>query len=704
MALNAANSRYKNHRILYLMILLYLKRDKMKKITLILAVIALFTGGSYAQISQGGMPYSFSGNNNFAIPRVEIDVTQSKHLNSTRNISKSEANPTPEPVIGELFPVNMTPSESGKWNQLPNGDKLWQLNFSSTKGKAMMLIFDDFFIPEGGQLFVYSSDKRQILGAFTSTNNTPQNKFSTAPIEAQSIVIEYYHPAGSPETYRLSIQSVGILKHTPEDISRAFGDSGSCMINAKCSQYEVWCNQRRSVAMIIRVLSNGGTIRWCTGSMVTNEKRDGKPYFLTAFHCLDNGTDGEEDKVIDETEKAEVNNWIFVFNYQSPNCNNPSVEPTTMYSISGATYINAHYKTDYALLQLSHRPPKDYNVHYNGWDNRNDAPEDGVCIHHPRGDIKKISSYEKARKNTITDWFYPGKNWKLKWEEGSTEPGSSGAPLFNSEGRTVGQLQGGGASCDGGLFNSDYFGRFDKSWHEYGLSWNLNPNGTHSGSSTYYISSMSGDEPCKVNWYFANGNDLHTSNNVSFTSPGTVGTRMYDGVYNAQNNITAENVTIKTATSVTFEAGVDVILQPGFNTEDGSSFTAQIGNCERGCGNGYKSSTIAGSDQTGDMIISTTPYVDDSPDNARFNRLDQIGQEIKIYPNPNDGNFYLDLPFSKEEVIKVQIVDHLGKTIFESSLGNNNSINIPNPENGIYFVSVVLKDQTLTQKIMIQQN
>jgi len=58
--------------------------------------------------------------------------------------------------------------------------------------------------------------------------------------------------------------------------------------------------------------------------------------------------------------------------------------------------------------------------------------------------------------------------WKIEnWEMGVTESGSSGAALFDQNGRIVGQLAGGASQCDNAM--ADYFGRFDVSW-DYGDS------------------------------------------------------------------------------------------------------------------------------------------------------------------------------------------------------------------------------------------
>jgi hypothetical protein len=71
------------------------------------------------------------------------------------------------------------------------------------------------------------------------------------------------------------------------------------------------------------------------------------------------------------------------------------------------------------------------------------------------------------------------------WEIGVTEPGSSGSPLFDQNGKIIGQLYAGVAGCSGTVDNNgwDVYGRFAVSWVGNGSSssrlsdW-LDPNGT----------------------------------------------------------------------------------------------------------------------------------------------------------------------------------------------------------------------------------
>ncbi len=52
-----------------------------------------------------------------------------------------------------------------------------------------------------------------------------------------------------------------------------------------------------------------------------------------------------------------------------------------------------------------------------------------------------------------------------EWDRGTTEPGSSGAPLFNFQHQVIGNLTGGEAVCS--LPVNDYFSKIYKCWNLY---------------------------------------------------------------------------------------------------------------------------------------------------------------------------------------------------------------------------------------------
>ncbi len=643
-----------------------------------------------AQISEGGIPLSFKyGLKNEHINTININNNNIKSYRIDTPLINS-----PIPIVGEIIPVNLSFKSLAQKTKLPNAT-LWRLRINfNNEVDYLMLICDSFYLPPNSKLFVYTNDTSDILGAFTEKNNNINNKLSIGLLKGNNIIIEYYKPNNISSKGSLNITSIGKIKNK---IKTGFGSSGECMNNVLCAEFDEWCNQRRSVALIIMTTDVG--VGYCTGSLITNERRDRRPYLLTAFHCIDlYPRDGK----ISTKEKALINDWLFVFNFQGEDCDNPIVEPSTSSSISGGIFKAAYKKSDFALLELNKKPPPDYNVYYNGWNNEQEKPSEGACIHHPGGDIKKISIVDKVSRP-----FLEAKHWKVKWDKGATEKGSSGSPLFDKDGYVVGQLHNGYSACDGDEQNNqpDFFGRFDKSWDHGDNSserlrdW-LNPNGDFSGNNTYYLNSISGNETCKNIWKFSNANDLHTSKNITFEDLSTLGTRMYDGVYNASNYIeTGENVTIQADTEVRFEAGDEIILKPGFTALNGSNFTARIRDCERGCGN------LKSTSKNEKMTFNT-----DNIDKKEYKRKSdtfnfKVEQQhyTNIYPNPNKGQFILELN-NISGINSIYLINNIGRVLFLIQQPSKNTyyFNLSNNNKGLFLLKIICSEKTITKKIIVQ--
>lgn len=69
--------------------------------------------------------------------------------------------------IATLIPVHFSTENSGEWTELPGGEKIWQLRLQVQGVIAIMLYYSSFYIPEGGRLFIYNTNKTHILGAYT---------------------------------------------------------------------------------------------------------------------------------------------------------------------------------------------------------------------------------------------------------------------------------------------------------------------------------------------------------------------------------------------------------------------------------------------------------------------------------------------------------------------------------------------------------
>ncbi len=333
--------------------------------------------------------------------------------------------------------VDVDMNTDGSWTTLRNGDRVWWMGIRCPEAFSINFIFSEYVVPEGASVFVYN-DAGQQLGAFTANSNGGRPTMGVTQLPGDHITIEYQEPVALAGEGRLHISQV---THGYRDIFgmlRDLGDSGSCNINVICPDGDEWRDQIRAVAMCT---TNGSG--FCTGTLMNNCAEDGTPYFLTANHCLD----------------PDVANWTFRFNWDSPDCD-PTVNGPIDQTVSGCQLLVNSGGTDVALLQLNTAPPEEYEVFYSGWDHSTTPSLNMTGIHHPRGDIKKISHSNGA---AVLGTFSGADCWRVSlWDDGTTEPGSSGSGLWNQNKHLVGQLFGGAANCANSV--DDYYGRLDVSW------------------------------------------------------------------------------------------------------------------------------------------------------------------------------------------------------------------------------------------------
>ncbi len=384
--------------------------------------------------------------------------------------------------FGADVPVQISLQEAGSWEALPGGDRVWRVAIRSPGAVSLSLAFDRFVMPPGGELYVRTEDGRDWIGAFTDSNNKADGRFATTLLYSDAIVIEYLEPADAPFPGEVSLLRVTHgYRDARSTAEAAWNNSGACQNNVACSIAAGWDDEIRSVAKY----TMGGSL--CTGALINNTANDGTPYFLTANHCYSNPS-----------------YWVFWFNYESPDCSNPSWEPSYD-SVSSASHRASSSNSDFALVELSSAPPASYEVYYAGWSRSGSAASSAVGIHHPGGDIKKFS-VEGSQIGPSGNYWDVG-----PWDDGTTEGGSSGSPLFDQNHRIVGQLYGGSSACWGSGENngSDIYGRLDVSWTGSGSSSRLSDWLDPTGSGA---TSIDGHDP--------NGPTAAIDAGVTVVSPG----------------------------------------------------------------------------------------------------------------------------------------------------------------------------------------
>ncbi|KAF9974735.1 hypothetical protein BGZ73_001818 [Actinomortierella ambigua] len=438
-----------------------------------------------------------------------------------------------------------------------DGTMVWQLEVVSEGALSLNLIFSDFYLPEGAELYV--TGRKHILGAFTGrVNHKADGTFATAPLKGDRLllqvfmprrlydsgihprlqlshVIHGYRPMFTAATRkalddepaeqdlsqdRLQQQRPGLVDQSPRtDAQQLFarrsdeeGDphvmSGKCNLDVAC--FHEYRDQSRSVGVILTDYNQ----KYCTGSMMNNARHDGRQLFLTAYHC---------------TGFSDTSEHLVMFNYEKTQCGATGEEINEHDTAQGLVKLGAYMESDYTLYEIIEPIPDGYDLYLSGWSAsplspstrvkqapasvketqpRRRAAKRGLYenlrqevenylaraselveeevdealermletaadrkgrrprasptpnpvevepifgIHHPGGDIMKVS-FVLNGSLPKTCWSDCGPDqqyhWQIPhWDRGTTEPGSSGSPLFDADKRIVGQLHGGTASC-----------------------------------------------------------------------------------------------------------------------------------------------------------------------------------------------------------------------------------------------------------------
>ncbi len=412
---------------------------------------------SVGQVSQGGSPILFMESKSTKAPIVKMPEVDDKMLLEQAIDEYSGSNNLKPFRFAAPFSVNYTASNSGTWLTAGDGTQVWRLTIVSENAKSLNLVFNNFKLPAGARLFLYNENRKHIIGAFTSYNNKSSGKFAVMPVPGDKVTVQYEIPAGFAREDDFVIAQVnhdfaGILKSN--DRRPCFPNiAGSCNIDVNCEIGEGWSDVRDAVCRLIINGTNGSEL--CSGTLINNTAGDQTPYVLSAAHCYS------------RWEYAETT--IYCFNYESPYCAPLDGDPSN--SVSGAIMKARYDSLDFALAEMSLVPPPEYRPCFAGWDKSGDMSDTVVSIHHPWGDIKKISfDYDRPVFDGYGSKYISNAFIKIaRWDEGVTEAGSSGGGLFNMDEKLIGTLTGGYATCSSPV--RDYYARFD-------IAWDYNPDPT----------------------------------------------------------------------------------------------------------------------------------------------------------------------------------------------------------------------------------
>ena len=398
--------------------------------------------------------------------------------------------------IGVPVYVQLSTQNAGKWTVLPNGDRVWQLHVKDAGAEALSFLFSTFRLLDDATLNVYNLDGKQLHNTLTAADVLEHGQQNMSLCFGDEMFLELKEPVNTRpaelviERIMYGYRSTG----NPQVQAQKFNDSDPCQVNANCTEGTSWQDEKRGVARLLVVIPQGQA--YCSGSLVNNLAQDCRPLLLTALHC---GVDAST---------SDFQQWRFYFRYESPNCANPATEGTLANHFltgcvklassndgggdSGSDFLLVHIGTiANTSSTVETLKSGNFNAYWNGWDANNTAAPSGVSIHHPSGDIKKISTYTTALATSAWNTNNLPSHWQVYWSattngHGVTEGGSSGSPIFTTNGgnsRIVGTLTGGGSYCSE-TNAPDYYGKVSYHWTSNGAADNerlktyLDPNAT----------------------------------------------------------------------------------------------------------------------------------------------------------------------------------------------------------------------------------
>ncbi|OAB76044.1 hypothetical protein ULVI_13355 [Cochleicola gelatinilyticus] len=362
-------------------------------------------------------------------------------------------------------PVVISIHHDGVWSSLENGGKIWRAAITSPGAKNLSAVLSKFHLPKGATLHFYNTEHTDRTITFSKLQNRDNDKLATWFVAGETLWVEYYEPANVDAPVQLEIESVvhGYRMDALEsiaDMNRGLNDSGDCNYDVNCPIGDDFDSQKDILKKAVAMLTLGNGYL-CSAVLLNNTNADKTPFLLTANHCLEN---------------SDPSLWTIRFNWMSPNpvcaTGDESADLLTNFTMSGATLRSSNSESDFALVELHSQVPDSWDIVFAGWDNSDLDPLFEVGIHHPNGDIMKIcrddSGAVKEDANGTQVWLIGGVSVGEGdgWEIGTTESGSSGSPLFNENGKVIGQLYAGQSHCDGLESNSDYdiYGRLGVSW------------------------------------------------------------------------------------------------------------------------------------------------------------------------------------------------------------------------------------------------
>jgi lysyl endopeptidase len=358
--------------------------------------------------------------------------------------------------IGRDLPASELAAASARWTPVAEGHVArWSVTSDGARSLRVALRATEW--PDTAELrFAGNAQSTLVYGPYAGADAQSAGAGYWSPVlEGDTATVEVFVPygAGLPDVAidRISHLFVSFADPKADLAAKA---AAACSVNLVCRAAvdAALAETGRSVARISFVNANGDSAL-CTGTLLNSTGGAQTPYFATAGHCI-----------ATRSEAASVTTRWF---YETAACSGTTLNTADTQVGGGAVLLYANESEDFSFMRLNGTPPA--GAVFSGWDSARLNPGQPMTgVHHPDGDVKKVSLGTAAGvgKSVVAD----GDGFRIQWSStatGFTEPGSSGSGIFSGTAaagyRFRGTLQGGPlVGCSSQLVDLyDYYSRFD---------------------------------------------------------------------------------------------------------------------------------------------------------------------------------------------------------------------------------------------------
>ena len=365
------------------------------------------------------------------------------------------------------------------WQPLPDGSRAARIDITSTGAAALRVALalqrTDTgitlrFAGNGAQARVFGPIPANAIAADTARFGM----FWSPVLEGDTAILEIQVEPG----VRVQGLVLGIVKLSHQLVAPAslrkigakdllqIGAAGSCEIDVACvtPQSAALTAASRAVAEMDFTQADGYSYL-CTGQLLNDSITSNAPYFFTANHCMNSAMAART-----------LNTYWF---FEAATCGS-TITPPYVQLAAGAALLARSEDWDWALVRLNENPP--VGSRFAAW-RAEPIPTGAIAsvLHHPEGDLMKWSQGTTLPYDVYSD----GSSFaQVIYNQGSTEPGSSGAGLLTYF------ATGGYYEVRGGLFQGSAACNYTSGTDDYSRLDNMLPltrqyltPGTSSGAS-----------------------------------------------------------------------------------------------------------------------------------------------------------------------------------------------------------------------------